>query len=715
MLIERKIIVGLIISDDFHKRIRDIWDDSLVESPEMKWIARTCFDYVHKYGRAPDRDIDQLYLSAIRADAVPKDTAQLIELALKSVSDEYGTGEQFNAAYLVDETIQYFRERALKVGLAEADDMVQRQRFDQAIVAMTEAAASAVAMAPIDGDLSRARIAAWQIASASAPAERLPDPWGDPEPPPFDLDVLPPVLREYARVQSATIGCHAGPMAWAAIAACGAAIDASTRLQMKASDPTFTVPPGIWMLLIAKPSQLKSPVLKAAFAPHQKVQRERLKAWRQDEKEWSAQDPKTRGPEPRLDQIVTQDATIEGIRDALAGRDRRIAVLCDEWAQHIGSMGRYSGGKDAGAADRGFYNSAFDGGPYTSNRANRKGGELIVVENLQVTIVGGVQPGILHQNNRHGELLVDGMLQRSCPILMGRPAIGRDDPDGWKARRRFEALITRLVGAPGNRTVRMSPEAEAVRRRVEAHFLTLSQSEALGPGFATAAGKLHGIWGRLALILQHVRSVYERGELPDLVEQKAAERAERLVMDSLLPNMALFYQMLGAGGDVETTKAIAAFLLREKRVRITARDVIQHVGMLHRSKADQVREALSPIINMGWLDPEEGDERQSRAWLVNPAIYQQFAEQALKARADAALARDLIRTGRNDGPNVYDVYCAGEIDYCETPSTEEVHPAAPPAPRAHNKQHKQIDRSSRRAVIRNALRSANGTNKDDAH
>jgi hypothetical protein len=67
-------------------------------------------------------------------------------------------------------------------------------------------------------------------------------------------------------------------------------------------------------------------------------------------------------------------------------------VFADEWAGHIGAMGRYAAGRDAASADRGFFNTAFDGGPFAANRANRKGGDRIAVANLQITVIGGVQP-----------------------------------------------------------------------------------------------------------------------------------------------------------------------------------------------------------------------------------------------------------------------------------------------------------------------------------
>lgn len=330
--------------------------------------------------------------------------------------------------------------------------------------------------------------------------------------------------------------------------------------------------------------------MKAALAPLEKIQAEKISAWERERAAWLAEDPKTRGSEPTFVQLLTHSHTPEGIRDVLIGQNRGITVFANEWAGHIGAMGRYAAGRDAASADRAFFNVAFDGGPYTANRANRKGGDRIAVANLQVTVIGGVQPDVLRQYNRHGELLGDGMLQRSCPILMSRPKLDRDIQAAAEIKR-YELLIRQLVHAPGNRIVHMSPEAEAIRRRLTPTFMALEQNEALGQGFATAAGKLQGIWGRLASTLQYVLSAH-RDEPPGVVGERAAALAERLVIESLIPNLAAFYQTLGASGDIETVRTIAAFLLRQQRARVTGRDIVLHVAMLHRSRVEQVR-ALS--------------------------------------------------------------------------------------------------------------------------
>jgi len=690
--IERRVAEGCIASSEFLRRVAPIRCAELfLESPELIKIIHWCFDYFKEYGRAPRRDIASIYMRELQAGKLEKSEAEYIERILSRISDEYERGEEINVDYLFDRAVDYFNRRAFTHAAEEAVDAVDRgDDMSRALIGIAkairpvvktdppepidefrEAAAEAVEAAA-SGDMSRARIAAWRAASVGSPIDRLPDPFGDPEPPSFDLSMLPAVLRRFAQRQAQSIGVEASSVAWAAIAACSGALDGSLRLQMKRLDPGFTVPVGIWLLLVGDPSSRKSPVLKVAFDPIRHLQSEKHKEWVEAKRDWDREDEGTRGPEPRHVQFITHDPTPEGLRDLLAMQDRGITALNDEWARFIGAMGRYSGGRDAGAADRAFFNTAFDGGEFSANRAGRKGGEHIYVANLQISVVGGVQPDVLRQFNQNRALLADGLLQRSIPILMGKPRLG--EAVGTRpAVREYERLIQRLAAVPGDRILQLTEAAEAVRMHVEERLFQVEAMKSFGPGFSTAVGKLHGIWGRLAAVLAFVAA---DGDITE-IDAEAAELARRLVLDSVLPNLALFYQMLGGGGeDVATTQAIAAFVLREQRGRITASDVIQHVGALHRRKADQVRDAVSPLVTMEWLTPEGTDERRARAWEVNPAVYTQFAERAAEARAQAAAARTFMsfiaRANANCG---------------ESPDPEEKGDSA----RARNKEHQGGD------------------------
>jgi len=132
MLLERRIITGLIVSADYLRRVAPFWDDALIEAPEMRRIARWCLSHFERYACAPDRDVEQIYLTAIREENIPKAEAELIEAVLTTVSDEYERGEHFNSAYLYDQTVAFFREREVAQHNRSVADLIDRGRVQEA-------------------------------------------------------------------------------------------------------------------------------------------------------------------------------------------------------------------------------------------------------------------------------------------------------------------------------------------------------------------------------------------------------------------------------------------------------------------------------------------------------------------------------------------------------------------------------------------------------
>lgn len=108
--IERKIIIGLVVSTKYFKRISDIFELNFIKSVEAKKIALWCIEYFEKYGKAPKKEIENIYMAKL--PGLLKEQADIIETILEGLSDEYDR-KKFNVDYLVDETEKYFKKQQL--------------------------------------------------------------------------------------------------------------------------------------------------------------------------------------------------------------------------------------------------------------------------------------------------------------------------------------------------------------------------------------------------------------------------------------------------------------------------------------------------------------------------------------------------------------------------------------------------------------------------
>jgi hypothetical protein len=459
------------------------------------------------------------------------------------------------------------------------------------------------------------------------------DPWAELQPPTFPIDALPPVLRAFAEDRARTIGADPCALAWAGISAASAALNGSIRLKMKRHD-SWSVPPAIWLALVGRPSTMKTPIIDAAWEPLQRAQHIDLDCWRQQLANWHALPKNERDPdEPKPKRrLVSHDGTMEALQDILSRQDRGIGVLRDELAGWLGQLEKYGGAKASGA-DRAFFLQAFNGGPNVIDRVTRG---LVAVNNLLVTICGGIQPDRLRQ---FSDLTDDGLWQRFVPIIVAPASRGLDERPSSAVICYTDAINGMLI-VPGATRVELSEPAHGLRADIERRIFDLEQTDVLGARFASFCGKLVGIWGRLCLVLNYL----DPGDAHFIVPLKTAERAATLLFQSVIPCAARVYAATGgAGADIEATRSVAGYILTKQKARVLASDLAHNVRACRGQPLDHVQRVVSPLVAGGWLTPEK--DWNPYAWKVSADVHSQFEARTHSEAVRRAAIRDVI-TGK---------------------------------------------------------------------
>ncbi len=472
------------------------------------------------------------------------------------------------------------------------------------------------------------------------PPPPLLDPWDALQPLRFPMRALPAVLRAFVENRARVMGADAGALAWAAISACGTALDASIRLQMKRHD-TWTVPSFIWLALVGAPSTKKSPILDVALYPLERAQEADIDEWKARLAIWKALPKKERDKQPEpvcKRRLVTKDPTIEAMEEILGRQDRGICLFRDELPGWIGSLEKYTS-RHGSAADRAFYLTAFNGTSYIVDRIGRG---TTPIKNLSIPIVGGVQPDRLRQL---GDITADGLWQRFLSIIVGPASLGCDDADlGFGPLVDYNEMVERLLDVPPETRMTLSAEAHAVREDVANRLFELEQNLALGPSFSAFCGKLIGIWGRLCLILSQVEP--DRSN-PLVVPERIASAAEVLLFKSVLPNAGRVYAgMGGGGGNIEVTQAIAGFILTKHKERLLASDLSRNVRACRGAPLEDIQRLVSPLVAGGWLTPES--DLNPSLWTVHPEVHQRFAKRGVQETTRRAAIREIILNPGDD-------------------------------------------------------------------
>ena len=287
------------------------------------------------------------------------------------------------------------------------------------------------------------------------------DPWERYIVPPFPFDILPPTAQDHVAAQSAVIGCDGSALAMAVLATFSGALHHGFAVKMMRNGPWYERP-RLWVLLVADPSQLKTPIINAATAPlthyetHLRVKYEAdLRDYELALTEKEEGDPPPRKPDPPPRYIVW-DTTVEKLGELLARSDKGLLVKSDEISGWLGNMERYN----AGRSDRGFWLCAYDGGPHNIDRIKR--GEIFI-KNLSVSLIGGIQPARLAEIQG---LTSDGLLQRFLPVMMGSASLPQDSPSDDE---KYRALVREMIFAKPARLI-MTDGALAIMNDLRRHL-----------------------------------------------------------------------------------------------------------------------------------------------------------------------------------------------------------------------------------------------------
>lgn len=463
------------------------------------------------------------------------------------------------------------------------------------------------------------------------------DLWGQFDPPPLPSGLLPAAIEAFAREEAELMGVDPGGLAMAALAVCAAAIPDHVQIQVKRHDPHWRESARLWVALIGNPSTKKSPIMQRAADPLKRLD---AALWRSYAAQRAVYDELPRekrkdADRPKQKRLRLEDTTIEAAQEVL--RDSPDGVLCiqDELSGWFGAMDKYSG--RGAAKDRAFWLQAFNGGTYAVNRVQRG---ACMIENLSVSLLGGIQPDPMRQVA--DQTVDDGLLQRLCPVLVQQGSAGKDVPSLYGAGARYDALVGRLQALGATPTpVQFDAGALVIRERLERHHLDLQGCEIVNRKLAAHIGKYDGIFARLCLVWHRVEET--AGET---VTAHTAQRVADFMRRFLLPHATAFYAgVLALSDDHDRLTGVASYILAKKLERVTNRDVQRGTRAMRGLGRHDIEGVFDQLAALGWITRAPGPRSTDPPhWLVNPVVHRRFVERAAAEAARLAEQHTILMT-----------------------------------------------------------------------
>jgi hypothetical protein len=457
------------------------------------------------------------------------------------------------------------------------------------------------------------------------------------EPPPFNLELVPSIIANYARDESEISGIDPVAIAIPCVVACAAAIDNRIKIQPKRHVTNWTEPAILWGAILGDPSTMKTHGINCALSKTREINFADIVENEREEKEWrhNCEVIKANGgitpDKPLIKRATINDVTVEKAADLLSQCEPRgILLEKDELNGWLESMDAYKGKSNSG--DRAFWLEGYNGG---SRSVDRLGRGTIAVKHIGISVIGGIQVEVLRSFSNASNH--DGMLPRMMIFSCRDSQQGTDRPNNHALKEKYEDLIRwlyQLQGPIDDGRVRLSEEAHKVREVVSEKIHKISN---LFPNkFVKASvGKWQGLYVRLMLVY-HCVDCYSSNVHPlsTLVSEANAVKVSRLLFDQLLPSTIKFYSTFDTAED--KARDIAALILAKGWTRFTEkRDLAQAMTASRSWKDYEKAEALNRLEAYGWIVPETAHRNNSgrpTAYLVNASVHDRFTTYAEKER-----------------------------------------------------------------------------------
>lgn len=451
----------------------------------------------------------------------------------------------------------------------------------------------------------------------------------------FPTDCLPDPLSTLSREGSKAIGCDEAMIALALLAAVGAAVGNSRRIQLKAG---WNEPAVIWTMTLSDSGTGKSPADKLAMKSLRRKENELYKryqeaksnyadaidAWEQSQKNKSNSriGAATKPVEPVAERLVISDATSEAIAAILQTNIRGLILSMDEAAGWIKGFDQYRAGGKGNDLQR--WLSIFDAGPMT---VDRKVGDCkhIHIPRTFVCFSGGIQPGIFQQamTQEHDD---SGFTAR---LLIANPP---DNVATWTdatVSKRTEAAVDDLFD--GLLALEMQPDEDGNMAPVDVPL----DPEALAAWvvyfnrnsaeMSAMTGNLRAVWAKLKAyaarlaLLVHLARVVTGDADESAVDLKSIQSG--IALADWFGNERRRMEAGGETPEQAARRKLADLIRLEFNGRITPRELQRKK---HYEESKQATDQLHTLVaaGLGYWDYEPSSEiggRPSTQFILNDA------------------------------------------------------------------------------------------------
>lgn len=273
------------------------------------------------------------------------------------------------------------------------------------------------------------------------------------------IDKLAPEVQDYIRTVADSFGCPQDYVTAYCFVAAGIAAGKKVVLQ---TNP-YENYPCCFLCIVGNPSQNKTSPLKEVFRPLRELDKVNFEKYKEEKNTYEQNKmagKNDRNPPPVFHQRVAGDSSPES-RNALLAQGDMIIVVADELQSFTDSFGRYAKGGNGAGIEIAQLLSIWSN---VSFSINRKMEDTKLVADPAMSIVGGIQPGLLGKTFGSDTMMRSGFTQRFLFVYPEKTIfVRRRDRQSMteEMRGRWDSIIHKLFNmAP--LSLQLSSEASQI-------------------------------------------------------------------------------------------------------------------------------------------------------------------------------------------------------------------------------------------------------------
>ncbi len=350
----------------------------------------------------------------------------------------------------------------------------------------------------------------------------------------FPIEVFPKFYQEFINELGKTQDFNKEYLSIALLYVTSVAVGNKIQLRVNSN---WVETASIYAAIVGKSGDGKTPAIKTMLSPLYEIDKKYYEIYQAEKKEYDAigQDDDSSINKPLLKQCLMSDFTIEALLEMHARRKKGIGVYADELKGLFGQFNRYRRGNDEE-----LFLQMFSGTPIILNRKTQ---EPIRITTPSVSVLGGLQPGLL-RSIFYGQKTINGLIHRLLFVCQKNKKVK------WSERE----IDPSLLEAYNQRILKISEESNRFEEPIQIDFAygirglvcrwqNINQDEFENDFERSSVIKLEQYLLRFCLLL-HILKEFPGGHFSEGISYETVEDATKLYEFFNLNAMQIFDEMI---------------------------------------------------------------------------------------------------------------------------------------------------------------------------